>query len=67
VAGVVAVYASLFGIGKVVFGELGSGFLMLGIAAVAFAWIARSFRNEQGAPEPLAPPPPPERAYAAGD
>jgi len=50
VAGIVAVYATLFGIGKLVFGELGSGLTLLVIAAVAFAWIARSFRNE-------APPP----------
>ena len=50
IAGIVAVYATLFGIGKLVFGELGSGLILLVIAAVAFAWIARSFRNE-------APPP----------
>jgi Na+/proline symporter len=46
IAGIVAVYASLFGIGKIVFGELGSGIILLVIAVVAFAWIARSFRNE---------------------
>ena len=46
VAGIVAVYATLFGIGKLVFGELGAGALLLVIAAVAFAWIARSFRSE---------------------
>src|ERR1700759_5604503 len=45
-AGVIAVYSTLFGIGKIVFGELGTGFVLLVIAAVAFAWIARSFRNE---------------------
>ena len=50
IAGIVAVYASLFGIGKIVFGELGSGVTMLVIAAVAFAWIARSFRNEMPPP-----------------
>jgi SSS family solute:Na+ symporter len=50
IAGIVAVYGTLFGIGKVVFGELGMGFLLLTIALVAFAWIARSFRSE-------APPP----------
>jgi Na+/proline symporter len=50
-AGVVAVYASLFGIGKVVFGELGPGIAMLAVAAVAFAWIARSFRTEAPQPE----------------
>jgi len=50
IAGIVAVYSSLFGIGKIVFGEIGSGVILLVIAVVAFAWIARSFRNE-------APPP----------
>src|SRR6185312_16515819 len=56
IAGIVAVYASLFGIGKIVFGEFGVGFVLIVIAAVAFAWIARSFRNE-------VPPP----AAAVGD
>jgi solute:Na+ symporter, SSS family len=45
-AGIVAVYGSLFGIGKLVFGEVGVGLAMLVIAALAFAWIARSFRSE---------------------
>jgi SSS family solute:Na+ symporter len=44
VAGVVAVYSSLFGIGKLVFGELSSGLILLVVAVGAFAWIARSFR-----------------------
>src|SRR5438093_1034328 len=46
IAGIVAVYATLFGIGKIVFGYTTAGVGMLAIAAVAFAWIARSFRNE---------------------
>ena len=46
IAGIVAVYASLFGIGKIIFGELGTGITLLVIAVVAFAWIARAFRNE---------------------
>ncbi|HEX4684739.1 MAG TPA: sodium:solute symporter family protein [Gemmatimonadaceae bacterium] len=50
VAGIAAVYCTLFGIGKIIFGELGTGLILLVIAVVAFAWIARSFRNE-------APPP----------
>ena len=50
IAGIVAVYATLFGIGKLVFGQLGAGLILLAIAVVAFAWIARSFRIE-------APPP----------
>ena len=45
-AGIVAVYASLFGIGKIVFGETAVGLVMLAIAAAAFSWIARSFRAE---------------------
>ncbi|HEV7992944.1 MAG TPA: sodium:solute symporter family protein [Gemmatimonadaceae bacterium] len=45
-AGIVAVYASLFGIGKIIFGELGTGLAMLVIAAAAFAWIAKAFREE---------------------
>ena len=45
-AGIVAVYASLFGIGKIVFGEMGRGVLLLILAAAAFAWIAKAFREE---------------------
>jgi hypothetical protein len=56
VAGIVAVYASLFGIGKLVFGETGAGLGMLALAAVAFAWIARSFRTETPTPEPAGRP-----------
>jgi membrane protein implicated in regulation of membrane protease activity len=58
VAGVVAVYSTLFGIGKLVFGEWGAGFILLVIATIAFAWIARSFRSE---------PEPPSAALAAED
>jgi len=50
VAGIVAVYSTLFGIGKLIFGELGAGFALLVVAVVAFAWIARSFRSETGPP-----------------
>jgi Na+/proline symporter len=46
IAGIIAVYATLFGIGKLVFGFTGEGLVMLGVAAAAFAWIARSFREE---------------------
>lgn len=62
IAGIIAVYSALFGIGKIVFGEVGTGVTLLVIAVVAFAWIARSFRNE-------VPPPaiaqPVEEAIAA--
>ncbi len=49
-AGVIAVYASLFGIGKLVFLEFGTGLVMLLVAGLAFTWIARSFRNEPDPP-----------------
>ncbi|HEU4565261.1 MAG TPA: sodium:solute symporter family protein [Gemmatimonadaceae bacterium] len=62
VAGVVAVYTSLFGIGKVVFGQLVPGLATLAVAVLAFAWIARSFREERQTPAPTA-----ERAPAVGD
>jgi solute:Na+ symporter, SSS family len=51
-AGIIAVYSSLFGIGKLVFGEVGRGVLLLVIAAVAFAWIAKSFREEDAGIQP---------------
>jgi Na+/proline symporter len=44
VAGVTCVYASLFGVGRVLFGHLGSGLGLLLIAAVCFMWIARNLR-----------------------
>jgi SSS family solute:Na+ symporter len=44
VAGVAAVYTSLFGIGKLIFGEMLTGTILLGVAAFCFWWIARSFR-----------------------
>jgi len=49
-AGVIAVYASLFGIGKLVFLEFGPGLSLLVVAGLAFSWIARSFRNEPDPP-----------------
>jgi len=42
----VAVYSSLFGIGKLIFGETMTGLIMLVVAACAFAWIAKAFREE---------------------
>ena len=47
IAGIVAVYSTLFGLGKLVFGQLGMGLGLLAVAAVAFAWIARSFRSDR--------------------
>lgn len=53
IAGIVAVYSTLFGIGKLIFGETGRGLLLLLIAAAAFAWIAKSFAR--GGSEQLPP------------
>jgi Na+/proline symporter len=49
IAGIVAVYSTLFGIGKIILGSLLEGLVMLAIAVVAFSWIARSFREEPAA------------------
>jgi hypothetical protein len=49
IAGIIAVYSSLFGIGKIVLGETVTGLLLLLLSAAAFAWIARSFREEPAA------------------
>ena len=51
IAGIVAVYSTLFGLGKLVFGQLGMGLGLLAVAVVAFAWIARSFRSDRLAAE----------------
>jgi solute:Na+ symporter, SSS family len=45
IAGIVAVYATLFGIGRIVFGFTGAGLAMLAVAAAAFYWISRSFKD----------------------
>ncbi|MEO8563820.1 MAG: sodium:solute symporter family protein [bacterium] len=52
-AGVVAVYATLFGIGKIIFGEWVAGAVLVAVAVVAFAWIARSFTGDRFADKPL--------------
>ncbi|MDX1568789.1 MAG: hypothetical protein R3223_13370, partial [Longimicrobiales bacterium] len=39
VAGVTSVYATLFGTGRLIFGEWGSAALFLSLAVVSFAWI----------------------------
>jgi Na+/proline symporter len=46
IAGIVAVYATLFGIGKMIFGQTMEAIIMLAVALAAFLWIARSFRQE---------------------
>ena len=52
IAGIVAVYSTLFGIGKLILGDVVAGLVMLAIAVVAFGWIARSFREERAATLP---------------
>jgi Na+/proline symporter len=47
VAGVISVYASLFGVGRIVFGQPLSGVALLGLAALCFAWIGRNLRPER--------------------
>jgi solute:Na+ symporter, SSS family len=46
VAGVVSVYATLFGVGRLIFGDLVQAGVFLGVAAVSFAWIARNLQQE---------------------
>ncbi len=47
IAGIVAVYTSLFGIGKIIFGDYALGLGLFALAAASFAWIARSFRGDE--------------------
>jgi len=49
IAGIVAVYSSLFGIGRLVLGDVVEGLVLLVLAVASFAWIARSFREEPAA------------------
>jgi Na+/proline symporter len=53
-AGIVAVYAALFGIGKVIFGPRGEGITFMAVAAAAFGFIGWSLK-ERGAPEERVP------------
>ena len=50
IAGIVAVYCTLFGIGKIVFGQTTTGLILLAVALAAFAWISRSFRGTAALP-----------------
>ena len=61
IAGIVAVYATLFGIGKIIFGYTGTGLVMLAIAAASFWWISRSFREETASSAVTAATHPPPR------
>lgn len=54
VAGVVSVYATLFGFGRLLFGAWVPALLWLGLAALCFWWIGRSLRESGIAREPVA-------------
>jgi solute:Na+ symporter, SSS family len=43
-AGVIAVYTTLFGLGQFLLGTATNGFILLAIAAACFVWIGRSLR-----------------------
>ncbi len=47
VAGVLCVYASLFGVGQILFGAWGPGMGLLAGGAACFAWIARNLSSDQ--------------------
>jgi Na+/proline symporter len=69
IAGIVGVYATLFGIGKMVFGYTGAGVALLATGAVAFAVIARNLRAvERREATPISVPLPhlPDVALAQG-
>ena len=50
IAGIVAVYCTLFGIGKIIFSQTMTGLILLAVALAAFAWISRSFRGTAALP-----------------
>ena len=56
VAGVVAVYATLFGVGKWIFGEGGWAALNLGIALACFIWIGTNVRPSRRSIHPAETP-----------
>ena len=56
IAGIIAVYGTLFGIGKLVFGEIGAGLGLLAIAVLAFGWIAKNFESEADMLQPIEEP-----------
>ncbi len=59
IAGVTSVYATLFGVGRLIFGPRAQAIIYLGVAIIAFSWIAVSLRREdwrpRGAPEQESP------------
>jgi SSS family solute:Na+ symporter len=55
-AGVVSVYATLFGVGRLIFGGWMEALAWLALAAAAFALIARNLSHEQPDPVPASTP-----------
>lgn len=53
VAGVVSVYATLFGVGQLLFGATGMGVLLLFTAFVCFLWIGKNLRPSRESMEPI--------------
>ena len=53
VAGVVSVYATLFGVGQLIFGATSRGVLMLFVAVVCFWWIGRNLRPSRTSMGPV--------------
>ena len=53
VAGVVSVYATLFGVGQLIFGATSRGVLMLFVAGVCFWWIGRNLRPSRTSMGPV--------------
>jgi Na+/proline symporter len=70
VAGVISVYATLFGVGSWIFGERLRALLYLGAAFVCFIWIGRNLRPSRASIHPARSPVPghgvaPERGRGA--
>jgi Na+/proline symporter len=53
VAGVTSVYASLFGVGQIIFGVTGRGVALLLVALVCFVWIGRNLRPSRTSMEQI--------------
>ncbi|MGH7573140.1 MAG: sodium:solute symporter family protein, partial [Gemmatimonadota bacterium] len=53
VAGVAAVYASLFGVGELIFGDTATALVAIGLSVLAFAWMGRRLGAEAARLEPI--------------
>ena len=58
IAGVVSVYATLFGVGSWIFGARGAAVLYLAVATIAFVWIGRNLRPSRTPIPPTSAPVP---------